>query len=175
MERNCNSDMSEELQKQYYLIRFKILQETYYAIWYTDDIDGVLLDKDGMLRSFPTKEEAMAFAREEGLLINTKEDEFLLSSAILRKKNIRKINCSLFLNYWNLFSDIAHSMNCKFIGDSREEHIRHIYEKLFYGCNILLKENEEPYRPKWSKKEKCLIASVMKNGFKILSKGLHKS
>lgn len=79
MERNCNSDMSEELQKQYYLIRFKILQETYYAIWYTDDIDGFLLDKDGMLRSFPTKEEAMAFAREEGLLINTKEDEFLLS------------------------------------------------------------------------------------------------
>ena len=46
MERNCNSDMSEELQKQYYLIRFKILQETYYAIWYTDDIDGFLLDKD---------------------------------------------------------------------------------------------------------------------------------
>ena len=45
--------MSEELQKQYYLIRFKILQETYYAIWYTDDIDGFLLDKDGMLRSFP--------------------------------------------------------------------------------------------------------------------------
>ena len=124
--------MSEELQKQYYLIKFKILQEMYYAIWY-------------------------------------------LSSAILRKKNIRKINCSLFLNYWNLFSDIAHSINCKFIGDSREEHIRHIYEKLFYGCNILLKENEEPYRPKWSKKEKCLIASVMKNGFKILSKGLHKS
>ncbi|WP_347286086.1 hypothetical protein [uncultured Bacteroides sp.] len=73
--------MSEELQKQYYLIKFKILQETYYAIWYTDDIDGFLLDKDGMLKSFPTKEEAMAFAREEGLLINTKKDEFLLSSA----------------------------------------------------------------------------------------------
>ena len=54
--------------------------------------DGFLLDKDGMLRSFPTKEETMAFAREEGLLINTKEDEFLLSSAIL-KFIIRKFKC----------------------------------------------------------------------------------
>ena len=82
--------MSEELQKQYYLIRFKVLQETCYAIWYTDDIDGFLLDKDGMLRSFPTKEETMAFAREEGLLINTKKMNFFYPQQSLGKRTSEK-------------------------------------------------------------------------------------
>ena len=143
-----NGDMSEELQKKYYLIKFRILQEEYYTFWYTDDIDGFLLDTD----------------------------ELLISSAILKRINIRKINCNLFLNYWNIFSDMAHSINCQFVGDNRDkEIIQHIYEKLFYGCNILVKGDEEHYRPKWSKKERRWIAKVMKNGFKILSKGLNTS
>ena len=166
-----NGDMSEELQKKYYLIKFRILQEEYYTFWYTDDIDGFLLDINGILKSFPTKEEAIDFTEKQGFLLDT--DELLISSAILKRINIRKINCNLFLNYWNIFSDMAHSINCQFVGDNRDkEIIQHIYEKLFYGCNILVKEDEEHYRPKWSKKERRWIAKVMKNGFKILSKGL---
>lgn len=140
--------MYKKIQENYYLVKFKILQEEYYTFWYSDDVDGFMLDTD----------------------------EFIISSAILRRINIRKINCNLFLDYWNIFSDIAHSLNYQFLGDCREnETISHIYEKLFYGCNILVKEDEEHYRPKWSKKERRWIKKVMLNGFKILSKGLGTS
>lgn len=161
------------LHEKYYLIHFRILQEDYYTFWYTDDKDGFLLDTDGMLKFCSTKEEAAAFAEREGFLLDT--DALLVSSAILRRIHIRKIKCSLFLNYWNIFSDVAHSINGSFLGDNYEiEGIKHIYDKLFYGCNILVKEDEEHYRPKWSKKERRWIAKVLRNGFQILSKGLKR-
>ena len=166
--------MNERLREEYYLVKFKILQEEYYTFWYTDDIDGFLLDKNGKLKFFLTKEEAIFFAKEKGFLLNTKDaEEVLVSSEILKKENIRRINCNFFLNNWNTLSDVAHSINCQFIGDSKGRVIRNIYIKLFYGCNILLEEGDEYYRPKWSKKERYWITKVMKNGFEILAKGLN--
>lgn len=164
-------NLEEKLQEKYYLVRFKILQKEYYTFWYTDDIDGFLLDINGMLTYFSEKKEAIKFAREKGFLLDT--NELIISSSSLRKIKTAKINCNLFLNYWNIFSDVAHSINCQFIGDSKNKLIQHIYEKLFYGCNLLIKEGEEPYKPKWSKKERHWIAIVMKNGFKVLLKGFN--
>lgn len=159
-----------KLRQEYWLVKFKILKEVYYTLWYTDDIDGFLLDTNGILKFFLTKEEAVAFAEEKGFWLDTKE--FLISSEILKKINAKKIDCELFLNHWNTFSDVAHSINCQFIGDSKGGMIRYLYMKLFYGCNLLVKEEEEHYYPKWSKKEKCQMAKIMTNGLKILSKGL---
>ncbi|MDE7206203.1 MAG: hypothetical protein K2N90_03425 [Lachnospiraceae bacterium] len=162
--------MIEKMQEKYYLIKFKILENEYYTFWYTDDVDGFLMEHRGTLKSFPTKEEAIIFAEEKGFELDT--DELIISSAILRRMNIRKIRCNLFLNCWNTLSDVAHSMNCQFLGDNREGIVQDIYVKLFYGCNILVKEDEEHYHPKWSKKERRWIAKVMRNGFKILSEGI---
>lgn len=58
------------MQRTYDLVRFQIIREKceeYYTIWYTDDIDGFLTGQDGKLKSFPTKREAEAFAKEKGL------------------------------------------------------------------------------------------------------------
>lgn len=164
-----------ELQKEYDLVPFKIVMDEYkeyYTFWYTDDIDGFLLDRDGKLKSFPTKKEAIAFAKEEKLMFRPCAVEFFIAPSIYRKKNLRKIDCVRYLDCWNIFSDAAHSINCEFLGDHREGVIQRIYEKLFYGCNLLVKEDEEHYIPKWSKKERRWIAKVMKDGIKILLKGL---
>lgn len=165
--------MNEVQQKNYWLVKFKILQKEYYTFWYEDDIDGFLLDQNGLLKSYPTKEEAVYFAKAEGFCLNTKA-VLCISSGILRNIKKRKIRCNLFLNHWNTLSDVAHSIHCQFIGDDREnETVQHIYEKLFYGCNVLVKKGEEHYRPVWSKKERRWIAKVMKDGFRILAKGLN--
>ena len=162
--------MNEKLREKYYLVQFKILQKEYDTFWYTDDVDGFMMDTDNTLKSFPTKEQAVAFADKEGFMLDT--EAFLVSTSILKDMNIRVINCKLYLNYWNIFSDVANSINEQFLGDSRNGTIRHIYEKLFYGCNILVKKDEEHYIPKWSKSERRWIARVIKNGFQIVSKGL---
>ena len=162
--------MNEKLREKYYLVQFKILQKEYDTFWYTDDVDGFMMDTDNTLKSFPTKEQAVAFADKEGFMLDT--EALLVSTSILKDMNIREINCKLYLNYWNIFSYVANSINEQFLGYSRNGTIRHIYEKLFYGCNILVKKDEEHYIPKWSKSERRWIARVIKNGFQIVSKGL---
>lgn len=162
--------MNEKLREKYYLVQFKILQKEYDTFWYTDDDDGFMLDTDNTLKSFPTKEQAVAFADKEGFMLDT--EALLVSTSILKDMNIREITCKLYLNYWNIFSDVANSINEQFLGDSRNGTIRDIYEKLFYGCNILVKKDEEHYISKWSKSERRWIARVIKNGFQIVSKGL---
>ena len=167
--------MSEKTDRTYELVRFQIIREKceeYYTIWYTDDVDGFLTGQDGKLKSFPTKKEAEAFANEEGLLLQEGVVSYLIAASIYRKKNLGKFDCVLYLDHWNIFSDVANSINEQFLGDSRNGTIRHIYEKLFYGCNILVKKDEEHYIPKWSKSERRWIARVIKNGFQIVSKGL---
>ena len=167
--------MSEKTDRTYELVRFQIIREKceeYYTIWYTDDVDGFMMDTDNTLKSFPTKEQAVAFADKEGFMLDT--EAFLVSTSILKDMNIREINCKLYLNYWNIFSDAAHSLNRRFLGDNREQAvIQRIYEKLFYGCNLLVGEEERHYVPKWSKKERRWFAKVMEDGFGILSQGLN--
>ena len=170
--------MSEKISRTYDLIRFQIIREKceeYYTIWYTDDLDGFLTGQDGKLKSFPTKREAEAFAKAEGLWLREGIVTYLIAASIYRKTNLGKFDCVLYLDHWNIFSDAAHSINCQFIGDSRKGIIQHIYTKLFYGCNILVKEKEEHYKPKWNKEERRWIIRVIKDGFRILSKGLNKT
>lgn len=169
-------DISEKTDRTYELVRFQIIREKceeYYTIWYTDDVDGFLTGQDGKLKSFPTKKEAEAFANEEGLLLQEGVVSYLIAASIYRKKNLGKFGCVLYLDHWNIFSDAAHSLNCRFLGDSRKKTvIQRIYEKLFYGCNLLVGEEERHYVPKWSKKERRWFAKVMEDGFQILSHGL---
>ena len=96
--------MSEKTDRTYELVRFQIIREKceeYYTIWYTDDVDGFMMDTDNTLKSFPTKEQAVAFADKEGFMLDT--EAFLVSTSILKDMNIREINCKLYLNYVNIF------------------------------------------------------------------------
>lgn len=170
--------MSEELQELYGLVQFKFIQDQckeYYTFWYTDDIDGFVTDQDGKIKSFSTKREAMAFAKEKEFSLYAGTCEYIIAPSIYRKKNLKNIDCKRYLNYWNIFSDVAHSVNHQFLGDNREGIIQRIYEKLFYGCNLLVRDDEKHYVPKWSKKERRWIAKVMKDGIRILAEGLNTS
>lgn len=158
--------------EKYYLIIFRIYWQEYYTFWYTDDKDGFMFDESGLIRSFPTKEQAVTFSKEKGFEFDT-DEPLIISTEILKNINIRKIKCNRFLNYWNTFQDAAYSINCPYLGDDRKRYvIQHTYEKLFYGCNIFLEKGVAPYRPKWSRKERRWIAKVMRNGFEIAAKGL---
>lgn len=165
-----NEELNNDIHEKYEIVTFEISGKEYHTIWYMDDIDGFLLEQTGCLKAFAAKKEAAAFAQKEGFILD--DNDFLISSAILEKYAMIEVDCNLVLNYWNTFSDLAHSLNCSFLGDNREGIVQNIYVKLFYGCNILVKENEEHYIPKWNKNEKRWMVKVLKEGFAILSKAL---
>lgn len=155
-----------------YLIEFKLYQETYYCFWYTDELDGFLLDDDYKIKSFSSQTEARLFAESAGFKLN--EEVLSLSTDILSLSDADSIDCDLVLTCWNLFSDAARSVNCPFSGDSREDDIQRIYNKLFCGCNLpAVKNDGEVFSPAWEETEKHRILAVLENGFKMIAKVLH--
>lgn len=49
-----------------YLVKFHFSKKECYALWYTDDVDGFLLDDNGKIRSFVSEEETRLFANRKG-------------------------------------------------------------------------------------------------------------
>lgn len=129
-------NLCKEIIMKLYLVKFHFSKKECYALWYTDDVDGFLLDDNGKIRSFVSEE----------------------------------IDCNLILTYWNIFSDLARTVNCKFLGDNSGGDVEGIYQKLFYGCNLpAIRKDGEIFVPEWNESERKRLAEIFDNGFRILS------
>lgn len=160
--------MCKEIITKLYLVKFQFRKKECYALWYTDDVDGFLLDDNGKIRSFASEEKARIFGKREGYYL---DDEIVsISSDILLSFGREEIDCNLILTYWNIFSDLARSVNCKFLGDNSDGDVEGIYQKLFYGCNLpAIRKDGEIFSLEWNESEKRRLAEILDNGFKILS------
>ncbi|MDF2511487.1 MAG: hypothetical protein K0S76_3047 [Herbinix sp.] len=68
---------------------------------------------------------------------------------------------------------MAKSTNHDFLGDSKAIIIKNIYDKLFYGCNLLaIKGDGEDYFPTWDNEEIKTLQLVVDNGLGIILKNL---
>ena len=73
-----------------------------------------------------------------------------------------------FLNAWNLFEDISVSTNGSF--DKDKKLTKHIYERIFRGCNIPAVTPEgESFTPTWTKKELKIIRDILHSGFNLFA------
>ena len=87
-------------------------------------------------------------------------------------ENLDKYSNPVMFNTWNFFSDLARTLNEKFIGDLDEKQILKIYDKLFYGCNLeVINEGKEKYSPCFDDDERKKIILILKNGLSILDRG----
>ena len=81
--------------------------------------------------------------------------------ATARKTNV---DCETFLNAWNLFSDLATTVQGRtaHVDGQRESRI---YDKLFWGNNIsVLTPPGKHYQPIWSKSEVGRMRNVLATG-----------
>ena len=161
-------NLCKEIIMKLYLVKFQFSKKECYALWYTDDVDGFLLDDNGKIRSFASEEETRLFANREGYYL---DDEIaLISSDTLLSFGREEIDCNFILTYWNIFSDLARTVNCKFLGDNSDGDVEGIYQKLFYGCNLsAIRKDGEIFVPEWNESERKRLAEILDNGFKILS------
>lgn len=156
--------MSQKEVTDFYSVVFYLNQLRYDTLWYTDDIDGFLLNKNGKIKSFKNDDFMRKFINEHGYTLHDEVLEIRLDD--LEQLKVQPIDCKLILTIWNIMLDAAQSVSKEYLGDSRDAPIRSVYDKLFYGCNILVKE--EKYIPRWKASEKRLISRVIDNGYQIL-------
>ncbi len=164
-------DLNKIIPEQLYLINFILNKKQYFTFWYTDDIDGFLLNENKKIRTFSNKEEAETFAQTYCFKIV--DEVVTFSSDSIRTLDIETLDCNIVLTYWNILSDVAMSVHCPFLGDYKTKEIQKIYDKLFYGCNLpAIKKNKKDFVPVWSEGEIEKIVEVIENGLKILSDSL---
>lgn len=164
--------LNKSISKEFYIVKFIIEQKEYYTFWYTDDTDGFLLESNDKLKSFTSEKEAKYFVENNGFKLD--DEIILVSSDILNRLKTEEIDCNLILTYWNIMSDLAQSVHSQFLGDSRDNVIQSIYNKLFYGCNLpALKKEGEDFLPEWNENETKWIAKIIDNGFNLISKAIN--
>ncbi len=156
---------------KYYLIKLLFKGSDYYLIWFSDDIDGLLIENQRLL-VFSSVDEAKIFASNEHIVLENGITDYDLShfTELINNTGISK-NCGMLIDIWNLFSDLSKSLNEHFAGDDEDEETIDIYNKLFYGCNLELLETEE-YHPNFDDDEKNKCYEIFKSGMLLLDKYL---
>jgi hypothetical protein len=154
----------------YYPFLFVINKKEYYCVWYCDDKDGFLTDRNKIM-VFDSEKLLLDYCKDNNIQIN--EDEltcFSLDNALnwLEEKKF-DIDSDYFLNFWNHISDLAYSVGENFYGDSKEAQINKVYDKLFFGNNLpaITPENKK-YYPTWDLSEINLLVKIVHDGIRII-------
>ena len=159
--------------RKYYLIKIIYKNKRLYVIWYGDEEDGFVVEYNRLV-TFESIDDAKFFAERNHILLEEGISIYVFSDAIELNDQINDSEkCGMIINIWNFFSDLAKTLNEEFIGDSDQEQILKIYEKLFYGCNLkAINQGKEEYHPSFDESERNKFIQILRNGFSILDKQL---
>lgn len=137
-----------------------------YLLWYTNDTDGVVTDKQGRIVIRSDAEELLRYAATAGISAEPGEPylyDLDLIAQWIHTGDIGLIDCNQFNSAWNLFSDISTSINGGF--DPDRKLTNDLYNKLFWGCNLPAVTPEgERYHPSWSEDEIQLLSWIFQQG-----------
>lgn len=161
---------------EYCLVEFKMSNQTYYCLWFSDNRDAFLIDENEKVIMFYCEDEMRAFCKIHNLDIQVDAAVLYDIDAFMEKICLNDIDCNLILRFWNIASDMAYTLKESFIGDDdgMDCVILDVYNKLFYGTNppALKKDSPEVYIPKWTKEERLILSNVMDDAIRIFYKYL---
>lgn len=162
------------MEKEYYLLCYRLNQKDGYLIWYSDETDGLLTDESGKVISFNSKQQLLEFAFNINITIQPDEPEFHnmdLVNEWIKENDPMLINFSAFNGIWNLWTDIANSTGRSFYQDkvSTDE----IYDKLFWSCELPTANPEDRrYYPEWTERELITMKELFSGGMAMFQETL---
>jgi hypothetical protein len=163
-------------ERNYYICQFHLSKKSSFVIWFSNERDGLLLDNNGKIVALGTLSLARAYAKNNGISINPESVPFYDFDAISSWCSMPRpsqIDCVLFLNVWNMFSDIAASIGENSIFAAADKGLKKIYDKLFFGNNLPAATQEGmSYEPEWSAAEADKIVVVFRAGLQDLYRSL---
>ena len=165
------------MSRKYYSCKYRLNRTDAFLIWFSNEKDGVITDAAGAVICFASKHSIEQFALREELRLQFEEPALYDFDLVLRwaASNGRgPIDCSLFLNVWNLLGDISRSVGGDF--DPNLKQTKKLYDKLFWACNLpAVTPVGRKFKPTWSQDDRCLLCSVLSSGIKCLRSHLAKT
>lgn len=164
------------MSRVYYPVRFCLDRQERWLIWHTlgdaegDEADGVVVTQNGKMVVFRSRQEMLAYAHAEGLVMAEDDKPAFFDLDVVAKwlgrKRPAKLNCTEFLNAWNLLADVSTSVGGNFDPDKAKT--REIYSKLFWGSNLpAVTPISRHYTPLWPGRESRIIREVLREGLAL--------
>ncbi len=162
--------------REYYSYQVHFVGQTHNLLWFTDDLDGLVLDqKNGKLATFASPTDMTTYAAAHGITELKDGTASLDLDLVVRwceHATTSNVDCHLLLDAWNLFIDVSNSVSCEesvFVGNDYLP----ISEKLFYGCNLpTITPKGEHYIPVWSEEEIVDLVTVLRSGLEDIKSHL---
>jgi hypothetical protein len=160
-----------DLSMKYFPLLYRLREEARFLIWISNGDDSVLVDADGSVPSFKDLRTLESFAEQNGIQLESEPPVIhdLDWVAGWRIAHATEIKCVQALDAWNLFRDVAASVQAKgaeFAKLDRNEPL--IYDKLFWGNNLPAMTPEgQSYVPQWTLQETQLLAAVLSAGLDL--------
>jgi hypothetical protein len=158
----------------YFPLVYRFRREERLLIWMSGDADSVACDADGHVLSFATIDALRGYAAAMGWKI---EDE----KAILHNLDfiaawvaapVEPLDCVQILNVWNLFVDIATTVNSprNVVFETLDSRSLVLYKKVFWGNNLpAATPKGERFVPSWSPNELDSMAQVLAAGLDLFA------
>ena len=158
-----------KLSSEYFNLWFRLDACDAYLIWFSGEPNGVITDTDGKVPCFLSTKDLLSYASSLNLSVETEEpilfDLDILDSWLKAKDN-EAVDCKIFLDLWNLFDDVSHTVSSNF--DTNRKLTAKIYDKLFWGSNIsVITPVGKSYEPIWTKRELKVMREVLGVGLSI--------
>ncbi|MGE5681577.1 MAG: hypothetical protein ACM34K_11935 [Bacillota bacterium] len=154
------------MEKEYYILRYRLDKRDSYLIWYSDETDGVITNTTGEVISFRSLEELLEYASMNRIVIDQEEtimNNLDLVAEWIDGNDPDLINFTEFNGIWNLWTDIAGSTGRNFDVDMDEAD--KIYDKLFQGYNVPAVNSEgKEHITEWEEDEIRVLKELFTNG-----------
>jgi hypothetical protein len=150
----------------YYIICLDFKFRKLFIIWISDEIDGVVVNTDCKIIAFENKARMLQYAKENSLGLC--DDVTIYPIYHIQQwivKPFGNFDCTDFLNFWNLCTDLSESVKIEFKGDIKESIRNGIYDKLFDDSGIFIAENPNPV---FNEAEINVLCDILKNGVDLL-------
>ena len=153
---------------KYYICKFILYKITYSCLWHSDTEDFFKINNKFIY--FNNIDDLRKIIIDNNLIVGEEIDEFDCDKIKKFSRN-NLLSPNEILNFWNILTDVSKDFEINFVGNKRNRLIDHIYNKLFYGCNLpTINISGKIYVPKWRKKEIEEIKKIIENGILILKK-----
>ncbi|MCL2726453.1 MAG: hypothetical protein FWD69_18695 [Polyangiaceae bacterium] len=157
--------------KSYHTVKFQIKETTYYCIWHTNGIDGLIVEANH-IKYFHAISDLKTYCLQNHITLSGEAAEYNVDRVtewLLGDKKL--VDCKFMLDILNIMSDVAHSAGEYFYGDCDD--LDDIYYNLFYGNNLpSVTPSGELYVPTWSCEEIAKMSNVLEGGLGLLKRNL---
>ena len=143
----------------YYPVNFIVDRKKYIFLWFENE--------DGINRFLKEYDAIVIFTDENSFeyycYINTLRVSTNIFELDIDTISSNTVDCCLLLDFWNCVSDLAFSADTLFLGDSDDDSITYIYNKLFVNSEVsIITKNYKNSR--FSKKDLKTLNEVIASG-----------